>query len=203
MPAMDANGEYDAEWLPRQCPACSQMAIVGHGRRRRQAHDGWHDWILLRRGMCKICGGTLTVLPAWCVPGARYSLLARHSALAQLAQGVSAEQATPHCRAANFRMRVIGPERQQWEKLLYTARFLRSQGRGASPFQRALPESKHASRERDLLVLRCFATTNVEGAAGAAAICSTSAKVPPLDVFRFPLSFLPPNKRVRGCLLHP
>ena len=34
-------GEYDAEWLPRQCPACCQLAIIGHGRRRRQAHDGW------------------------------------------------------------------------------------------------------------------------------------------------------------------
>jgi hypothetical protein len=51
--------------------------------------------------------------------------------------------------------------------------------------------------------LRCFATTNVEAAAGAGAIRSTSAKLPPLDVFRFSLSFLPPDKRVRGCLLYP
>ena len=91
-------GEYDAEWLPRQCPACGQMAIVGHGRRRRQAHDGWHDWILLRRGRCKVCGGTLTVLPAWCLPSAHYSLLARQQALEQLGQGMPAEQAAPHCR---------------------------------------------------------------------------------------------------------
>ena len=41
------------------------------------------------------------------------------------------------------------------------------------------------------------------GGAGAGAIRSTSAKRPPLDVFRFSLSFLPPDKRVRGCLLHP
>ena len=33
-------GEYDAEWLPRQCPLCGQAAIVGHGRRRRQAREG-------------------------------------------------------------------------------------------------------------------------------------------------------------------
>ena len=74
-------GEYDAEWLPRQCPVCGQVAIIGHGRRRRQAHDGLHDWILLRR-MCKVCGGTLTVLPAWCVPGAAYSGRTRHRSLA-------------------------------------------------------------------------------------------------------------------------
>jgi hypothetical protein len=63
-------GGYDAEWLPRQCPACEQVAIVGHGRRRRQAHDAIHDSIVVRRGRCKVCGGTLTVLPCWCVPGA-------------------------------------------------------------------------------------------------------------------------------------
>lgn len=88
----------EGEWLPRRCPACRQMAVIGHGRRRRQAHDGRHDWILVRRGRCKVCGGTLTVLPAWCVPGAPYSLLARRQALEQLAQGRSAEQAAPHCR---------------------------------------------------------------------------------------------------------
>lgn len=42
---------------------------------------------LPRRGRCKICGGRLTVLPAWCVPGAHYSLLARQQALHQLGQG--------------------------------------------------------------------------------------------------------------------
>jgi hypothetical protein len=88
----------DREWLPRQCPACSQIAIIGHGRRRRQAHDGTHDWILVRRGICKVCGGTLTVLPAWCVPGAPYSLPVRQEALQRLGEGVPAEQAAPHCR---------------------------------------------------------------------------------------------------------
>src|SRR5271157_5538261 len=28
-------GQADNEWLPRQCPACRQMAVIGHGRRRR------------------------------------------------------------------------------------------------------------------------------------------------------------------------
>jgi hypothetical protein len=88
----------DGEWLPRQCPACGRIAIIGHGRRRRQAHDGIHDSILVRRGICKVCSGTLTVLPAWCVPGASYSLPARQQALDQIGQGLSLEQASPHCR---------------------------------------------------------------------------------------------------------
>lgn len=88
----------EGEWLPRRCPACGQIAVIGHGRRRRQAHDGGHDWILVRRGLCKGCGGTLTVLPAWCVPGAAYSLPVRQEALERLGEGVPAEQAAPHCR---------------------------------------------------------------------------------------------------------
>ena len=83
-------GDYDAEWLPRQCPACQQIAVVGHGRRRRQAHDAVHEAIVVRRGLCKVCRGTLTVLPGWCVPGALYSLPARQQALDRLDQA-------PHC----------------------------------------------------------------------------------------------------------
>jgi hypothetical protein len=60
-----------------------------------------HDWIVVRRGLCKACGGTLTVLPWWCVPGAPYSLVARRAALQQLAQGSSTEYAAPHCRDPN------------------------------------------------------------------------------------------------------
>jgi hypothetical protein len=90
--------DEDSEWLPRQCPACGQMAVIGHGRRRRQAHDGEQDWIVVRRGLCTVCGGTLTVLPSWCVPGSPYSFRARRQALDQLAQGSPVEQAAPHCR---------------------------------------------------------------------------------------------------------
>jgi len=73
------------------------MGIVGHGRRRRPAHDAGHDWIRVRRGICNLCGHTLTVLPWWCVAGAPYSLLARQEAIQQLADGQSAEQAAPDC----------------------------------------------------------------------------------------------------------
>jgi Domain of unknown function (DUF6431) len=91
-------GDYAREWLPRQCPVCGQIGIIGHGRRRRQAHDGSRDWILVRRGICKLCGGTLTVLPFWCVPGAHYSLPARQEAIRSLAEGLPLEQAAPLCR---------------------------------------------------------------------------------------------------------
>jgi hypothetical protein len=90
--------QAQSEWLPRRCPACGQTTIIGHGRRRRQAHDGGHDWILVRRGFCKACRRTLTALPGGCVPGAPYSLCARRQALHQIALGCSTEQAAPDCR---------------------------------------------------------------------------------------------------------
>lgn len=101
IPHSGVGGKSDqtgGEWLPRQCPACGQMAVIGHGRRRRQAHDETHAWISVRRGFCKMCARTLTALPAWCVPGAPYSLRARQQALAQLAQDQPVQQAAPHCR---------------------------------------------------------------------------------------------------------
>ena len=99
------------------------MTIIGHGRRRRPAHDGIHDWILVRRGICKLCGGTLTVLPGWCVPGASYSLLARQQALDRLGQGYSAEQAAPDCRDSN---RIADPStiRRWFWRRIESLRFL-------------------------------------------------------------------------------
>jgi hypothetical protein len=91
-------GEYDAEWLPRQCPVCEWLAVIGHGRRWRQAHDDCHDQIRVRRGLCKHCDLTLTVLPPWCVPGALYNLPARQEALGRLAEGETREASAPVCR---------------------------------------------------------------------------------------------------------
>jgi hypothetical protein len=51
--------------MPRWCPVCQQPSIVGHGRRRKQAHDGQHDWIWVRRSRCPLCKKTFTVLPTW------------------------------------------------------------------------------------------------------------------------------------------
>jgi hypothetical protein len=111
-------GEYDSEWLPRQCPACQQVAIIGHGRRFRQAHDRLHDSIRVRRGLCNHCDRTLTVLPPWCVPRASYNLPARVQALTQVAAGAALEQAAPDCRDPN---RVADPatiRRWLWRRIV-------------------------------------------------------------------------------------
>jgi len=34
-----------AEVIVRRCPVGERDSIIGHGRRRKQAHDGHHDWI--------------------------------------------------------------------------------------------------------------------------------------------------------------
>jgi hypothetical protein len=69
------------EIILRRCPVCEQDSIVGHGRRRKQAHDEYHDWIGIRRGRCVRCGRTLTFLSVFSLPYTHYSLLARCQAL--------------------------------------------------------------------------------------------------------------------------
>lgn len=90
-------GEFDGEWLPRDCPGCGETAVIGHGRRFRQAHERGRDSILIRRGLCSHCRRTLTVLPAWCVPRSHYTLVARAEALARLAEGKTLEASAPRC----------------------------------------------------------------------------------------------------------
>jgi hypothetical protein len=65
----------------RRCPVCERDSIVGHGRRRKQAHDEHHDWIGNRRGFCRSCGKTFTFLPWFSLPYTRYSLPAHRQAL--------------------------------------------------------------------------------------------------------------------------
>jgi hypothetical protein len=79
-PALDWAA-IGAEHLPRLCPCCLCHSIVGHGRRRKQAHDESHDWIRIRRGLCPVCHTTFTVLPPLSLPYTHYSLLARSQAL--------------------------------------------------------------------------------------------------------------------------
>ncbi len=94
----ECNPEKEnSEWLPRECPTCRQKSVIGNGRRRRSAHDRDHDRIRVRRGRCKNCGRSVTVLPAWCLPQAPYSLAARQDSLRQIADGVPIEQAAPDC----------------------------------------------------------------------------------------------------------
>jgi hypothetical protein len=80
----------------RRCPLCEQDSIVGHGRRRKQAHDEDHDWIPIRRGLCNLCGKTFTFLPAFSPPYGHYSFIARSQALRRyFLEGCSWEAAAP------------------------------------------------------------------------------------------------------------
>ena len=65
--------EAGTEVILRRCPICVQDSIVGHGRRRKQAHDEHHDWIGIRRGLCNRCGKTFTFLPPFSPPYGHYS----------------------------------------------------------------------------------------------------------------------------------
>jgi hypothetical protein len=73
--------EHCDELIIRRCPFCEHDSIVGHGRRRKQAHDEHHDWIWIHRGRCADCGMTFTFLPLFSLPYTHYSLLARWQAL--------------------------------------------------------------------------------------------------------------------------
>jgi hypothetical protein len=86
--------------LPRLCPLCQSDTIIGHGRRCRQAHDDQHDRIWVRRGICRPCGKTFTVLPNWLAPSGHFSVPCRQLACERIAAGDTAEQAAPYCKDA-------------------------------------------------------------------------------------------------------
>jgi hypothetical protein len=86
----------------RRCPVCKQDSIIGHGRRRKQAHDEHHDWIVVRRGRCAGCGMTFTFLPLFSLPYTHFSLLARCQALRQcFVDHCSWEKAVPKLKDAD------------------------------------------------------------------------------------------------------
>jgi hypothetical protein len=90
------------EVILRRCPACEHDSIIGHGRRRKQAHDEHHDWIGIRRGRCPGCGKTFTFLPLLSLPYTHYSLLARCQALRRrFVEHCSWEEATPTLKDPN------------------------------------------------------------------------------------------------------
>jgi hypothetical protein len=101
--------ELATEWaegsdgiILRRCPVCERDSIIGHGRRRKQAHDEHHDWIGIRRGRCGSCGKTFTFLPLFSLPYTQYSLLARCQALRQrFAEQCSWEKALPKLKDAD------------------------------------------------------------------------------------------------------
>lgn len=104
IPCSSSGGKSEresSEWLPRQCPACGELAINGNGRRSRYALDQDHDRIRVRRGRCRRCNRSITVLPRYCIPGACYSIVARQQALRRVADGMTIEQAAPNCLDPN------------------------------------------------------------------------------------------------------
>jgi Domain of unknown function (DUF6431) len=105
--AAENNSETDwatirAESIPRKCPECSSESVIGHGRRRKQAHDEDHDWIGIRRGLCTQCWKTITFLPLFSLPYTHYSLIARSQALqGYFRDGCSLELAVPLMKDPN------------------------------------------------------------------------------------------------------
>ncbi len=86
IPLSAAQYNLETDWaeagaMLRRCPICSEDSIIGHGRRRKQAHDEHHDWIGIRRGLCNRCHKTFTFLPPFSPPYGHYSFIARSQAL--------------------------------------------------------------------------------------------------------------------------
>jgi len=81
--------------LPRWCPLCGHRTIIGHGRRLKQAHDERHAQIWIRRGLCRACQKTFTVLPDWSPPSGIYSLHCRQQAWELWRQSDSWERSIP------------------------------------------------------------------------------------------------------------
>jgi len=104
-PAHKLETEWAAncsEVILRRCPICECDSIIGHGRRRKQAHDEHHDWIGIRRGRCPDCGKTFTFLPLLSLPYTHYSLLTRCQALRRrFVEHCSWEEATPTLKDPN------------------------------------------------------------------------------------------------------
>jgi hypothetical protein len=83
--------------LPRLCPFCRERTIIGHGQRLKQAHDPRHEQIWIRRGRCRPCQKTFTVLPDWSPPSGHYSLHCRQQAWELLRQAnANWERSVPH-----------------------------------------------------------------------------------------------------------
>lgn len=92
---------FPLRMLPRRCPVCGNQSIVGHGIRRKQAHDLRRDWISIRRGLCRSCRKTFTILPVWSPPYGHYSLDCREQAWQALPRVTSWEDAVPNVKELN------------------------------------------------------------------------------------------------------
>jgi len=136
---LEADWAEPAEEILRRCPVCMRDSVVGHGRRRKQAHDEEHDWITIRRGICRPCGKTITFLPVFSVPYSHYSLIARSEALRRFfVAGSSWEQAAPPVKDPH---RIADPSTlRRWFQALDSSRPL------FSSLRRMLPALDHGIR---------------------------------------------------------
>ncbi len=138
----DAQHNLEVDWaeagagtILRRCPVCFRDSIIGHGRRRKQAHDEDHDRIGIRRGLCNRCGKTFTFLPPFSPPYCHYSLIARSQALRRrFVEGCSWEAAAPSLQDPD---RVADPSTlRRWFRSLDSSRppfsFLRRTVRAVS-----------------------------------------------------------------------
>ena len=142
IPLSPAQYNLQADWaeasigaIPRRCPVCLRDSIMGHGRRSKQAHDEDHDWISVRRGICRPCHKTFTFLPPFSPPYSHYSLIARSEALRRrFVQGCSWEATAPFVKDPD---RVADPSTlRRWFRSLDSSRppfsFLRRTVRAVS-----------------------------------------------------------------------
>ena len=145
--------EADGGPILRQCPICLCDSIVGHGRRRKQAHDEDHDWIPIRRGFCNRCEKTFTFLPPFSLPYCHYSLIARSHALRRyFLEGHPWEAAAPAVKDPD---RVADPSTlRRWFRSLDSSRppfsFLRDMMRALKGRLGGAETLRHES-----LTLRC------------------------------------------------
>ena len=133
---LEADWAEPAEGILRRCPVCMRDSVVGHGRRRKQAHDEEHDWITIRRGICRPCGKTITFLPVFSLPYSHYSLIARSEALRRFfVAGCCWEQAAPPVKDPH---RIADPSTlRRWFQALDSSRPL------FSSLRRMLPALDH------------------------------------------------------------
>jgi Domain of unknown function (DUF6431) len=92
------SGVVPLDRLPRRCPVCRGDTIIGHGRRLRHAHDELCERIWVRRGICRSCHKTFTILPHWLPPWGQFTLRCRQQTCERIGAGDPVEQAAPHCK---------------------------------------------------------------------------------------------------------
>src|SRR5215470_9984855 len=139
IPLFANHGKSGFDWaagaglILRWCPFCLLDSIIGHGWRRKQAHDESHDWIRYRRGLCPLCGVIFSFLPAFSLPYTHYSLVARSTALQRrFVEHRSWEDAAPPLKNPHHGSRSLHPAPLVSQPGFFSARLLLSIPHAAS-----------------------------------------------------------------------